>query len=365
MFEFGESKPMDKSHISGSLVLEDGSIFEGKIIGHNEPIAGEVVFNTGMVGYPETFTDPSYKGQILSLTYPLIGNYGVPHSQTVEGLSNVFESNEVQVQGVVMTDYSFEYSHWNAQKSLDEWFKEHKVIGLYGIDTRQLTKKLRQRGSMLGKIISDGQDRDFYDPNRENLVQLVSVKEPLVYGNGKKKVVLIDCGGKFNIIRSLVGRGVQVKRVPWDYDFLNEDFDGVMISNGPGDPQMCQPTVALVRRLLEGNRPVFGICLGHQILSLAAGAETYKMKFGHRSQNQPCLELGTQRCYITSQNHGFAVKPTGLSSGWEPWFLNANDGSNEGIRHQSKPFMSVQFHPEATPGPTDTSHLFDRFIDLL
>lgn len=356
---------MDKTHISGSLVLEDGSIFEGKIIGHAESISGEVVFNTGMVGYPETFTDPSYKGQILSLTYPLIGNYGVPHSQALEGLSNVFESNEVQVQGVVMTDYSIEYSHWNAQQSLDEWFKEHKVIGLYGVDTRQLTKKLRQRGSMLGKIISEGQDRDFYDPNRENLVQLVSIKEPLVYGNGKQKVVLIDCGGKFNIIRSLVGRGVQVKRVPWDYDFLNEDFDGVMISNGPGDPQMCQPTVALVRRLLEGNRPVFGICLGHQILSLAAGAETYKMKFGHRSQNQPCLELGTQRCYITSQNHGFAVKPTGLSSGWEPWFVNANDGSNEGIRHESKPFMSVQFHPEATPGPMDTSHLFDRFIDLL
>lgn len=356
---------MDQTHISGSLVLEDGSIFEGKIIGHAEPIAGEVVFNTGMVGYPETFTDPSYKGQILSLTYPLIGNYGVPHSQVIDGLSNVFESDKVQVQGVVMTDYSLEYSHWNAQQSLDEWFKEHKVIGLYGIDTRQLTKKLRQRGSMLGKIISEGQDRDFYDPNRENLVQLVSVKEPLVYGNGKKKVVLIDCGGKFNIIRSLVGRGVQVKRVPWDYDFLHEDFDGVMISNGPGDPQMCQPTVALVRRLLEGNRPVFGICLGHQILSLAAGAETYKMKFGHRSQNQPCLELGTPRCYITSQNHGFAVKPTGLLPGWEPWFVNANDGSNEGIRHESKPFMSVQFHPEATPGPMDTSHLFDRFIDLL
>jgi len=312
--QVGASKLMDQTHSNGSLVLEDGSIFNGKIIGHHDSIAGEVVFNTGMVGYPETFTDPSYKGQILALTYPLIGNYGVPHSQTIEGLSTVFESNEVQVQGVVMTDYSFEYSHWNAQKSLDEWFKEQKVLGLYGIDTRQLTKKLRQRGSMLGKIISDGQDRDFYDPNRENLVRLVSVKEPLVYGTGKKKVMLIDCGGKFNIIRSLVGRGVQVKRVPWDYDFLNEDFDGVMISNGPGDPQMCQPTVAFVRKLLEGNRPVFGICLGHQILSLAAGAETYKMKFGHRSQNQPCLELATQRCYITSQNHGFAVKPTGLSS---------------------------------------------------
>jgi len=354
----------DKSTL-GSLVLEDGSSFQGNLIGSQQSIAGEVVFNTGMVGYSECFTDPSYKGQILSLTFPLIGNYGVPHSQVIDGISNVFESNQVQIQGLVMTDYSFEYSHWNAEKSLDKWLKDHNVVGLYGIDTRKLTKKLRQHGSMLGKIVVVGQDRAFYDPNRENLVQLVSVKEPLEYGSGKKKVVLIDCGGKFNIIRSLVGRDVQVKRVPWDYDFLNEDFDGVMISNGPGDPQMCQPTVALVRRLLEGNRPVFGICLGHQILSLAAGAETYKMKFGHRSQNQPCKELGTQRCYITSQNHGFAVKPTGLSSDWEPWFVNANDGSNEGIRHQSKPFMSVQFHPEATPGPMDTSHLFDRFIDLL
>jgi carbamoyl-phosphate synthase small subunit len=283
----------------------------------------------------------------------------------VGGLIDAFESNQIHIQGLIMTDYSFEYSHWNAEKSLDMWMQEHNVVGLYGMDTRKLTKKLRQRGSMLGKIVTTGQDRDFYDPNRENLVQLVSVKESLVYGNGKKQVVLIDCGGKFNIIRSLVGRGVQVKRVPWDYDFLSEDFDGVMISNGPGDPQMCQATVALVRKLLEGNRPVFGICLGHQILSLAAGAETYKMKFGHRSQNQPCMELGTPRCYITSQNHGFAVKPNGLSSDWTPWFVNANDGSNEGIRHQTKPFMSVQFHPEATPGPTDTSHLFDRFIDLL
>jgi len=356
---------MEEAQTRGSLVLEDGSIFEGMVIGHVESIAGEVVFNTGMVGYPETLTDPSYRGQILSLTYPLIGNYGVPRSQTVDGLIDVFESNKIHIQGLIMTDYSFEYSHWNAEKSLDAWLQEHNVVGLYGVDTRQLTKKLRQRGSMLGKIVTTGRDRDFYDPNRDNLVQLVSVKEPLVYGNGKKKVVLIDCGGKFNIIRSLVRRGVQVKRVPWDYDFLSEDFDGVMISNGPGDPQMCQATVGIVRRLLAGNRPVFGICLGHQILSLAAGAETYKMKFGHRSQNQPCRELGTERCYITSQNHGFAVNPNGLSSDWTPWFVNANDGSNEGIRHQTKPFMSVQFHPEATPGPMDTSHLFDRFIDLL
>lgn len=350
---------------AGILELEDGSQFRGHVFGALQPIAGEVVFNTGMVGYPETLTDPSYQGQILSCTYPLIGNYGVPKSHISQGLPDVFESGKIHVRGLVVGDYSFEYSHWQAEKSLNTWLKEHEVVGLYGIDTRRLTKTLRQHGSMLGKISVEGVTVEFDDPNQSNLVQLVSVKEPLVYGNGQKKVVLIDCGGKFNIIRSLVGRGVQVKRVPWDYDFLSEDFDGVMISNGPGDPQMCQPTVALVRKLLEGNRPVFGICLGHQILSLAAGAETYKMKFGHRSQNQPCRELGTQRCYITSQNHGFAVRPNGLSSEWTPWFINANDGSNEGIRHQTKPFMSVQFHPEATPGPMDTSHLFDRFIDLL
>jgi len=353
------------SKANACLELEDGSVFPGIVFGFHHATAGEVVFNTGMVGYPETLTDPSYKGQILSCTYPLIGNYGVPKCHVSQGLPDVFESNQIHVRSLVVADYSFEFSHWQAEKSLDTWLKENKVVGLYGIDTRRLTKTLRQHGSMLGKISVVDEPVDFYDPNRDNLVQQVSVKEPVMYGSGSKKVVLIDCGGKFNIIRSLVGRGVQVKRVPWDYDFLREDFDGVMISNGPGDPQMCQPTVTLVRKLLAGNRPVFGICLGHQILSLAAGAETYKMKFGHRSQNQPCRELGTQRCYITSQNHGFAVKPNGLSSDWTPWFVNANDGSNEGIRHQTKPFMSVQFHPEATPGPMDTSHLFDRFIDLL
>lgn len=349
----------------GALILEDGVQMEGFLIGTHRSVAGEVVFNTGMVGYPETLTDPSYKGQILSLTYPLIGNYGVPPIQMTDGLVDALESQKIQIQGLVMTDYSFEYSHWNADQSLDDWLKAHEVVGLYGVDTRKLTKKLRQRGSMLGKIVTLGEDRAFYDPNRENLVQLVSVKDPIIHGTGNKKVVLIDCGAKNNIIRSLVRRGVQVKQVPWNYDFLQEDFDGVMISNGPGDPQMCHPVVSRIRKLFEGNRPVFGICLGHQILSLAAGAETYKMKFGHRSQNQPCIELGTERCYITSQNHGFAVKPHGLGSDWIPWFVNANDGSNEGIRHQTKPFMSVQFHPEATPGPTDTSYLFDRFIELL
>jgi len=351
--------------MTGKLLLEDGSSFQGIVFGASESVSGEVVFNTGMVGYPETLSDPSYTGQILTFTYPLIGNYGVPHSQTVDGLSDVFESERIQAKGLVVSDYSQAYSHWTARSSLDQWLKEHHVVGLFGVDTRRLTKKLRQHGSMLGKIECSSKIIDFYDPNRENLVKDVSVKQPEIHGAGKKKVVLVDCGCKLNIIRSLITRDVAVYRVPWNYDFLHEDYDAVVISNGPGDPKMCQETISLVKKLLNGNRPILGICLGHQILSLAAGADTYKLKFGHHSQNQPCIEVGTNRCYITSQNHGFAVKPQALPPDWLSWFTNANDGTNEGIRHRTRPFMSVQFHPEATPGPTDTAYLFDRFLELV
>ena len=350
---------------AGELVLEDGSRFPGYFFGSQRSVSGEVVFNTGMVGYPETLSDPSYTGQILTFTYPLVGNYGIPQSRMVGGLSEVFESDKVQAKGLVISDYSHAYSHWTAANSLDQWLNEHNVVGLYGVDTRRLTKKLRQHGSMLGKIAGSSNDVDFYDPNRENLVQYVSVTQPELYNAGKKKIVLIDCGCKLNILRSLAGRDMTVYRVPWSYDFLQEDYDGVVISNGPGDPKMCPETVALVKKLLKGNRPILGICLGHQILSLAAGADTYKLKFGHHSQNQPCIEVGTDRCYITSQNHGYAVKPQALPEDWLPWFTNANDGTNEGIKHRQKPFMSVQFHPEAAPGPTDTSYLFDRFLELV
>jgi carbamoyl-phosphate synthase small subunit len=328
-------------------------------------VSGEVVFNTGMVGYPETLTDPSYRGQILVLTYPMVGNYGVPEPRVTAGLDETFESSQIQVAGLVVADATADYSHWSAGKSLPSWLGEQGVPGLSGIDTRALTKRLRERGTMLGMMVAGEEEIELCDPNREKLVALVSVKEPLTYGAGGKRVVVVDCGCKDSIIRALVGCGLTVIRVPWDYDFLAEDFDGVVISNGPGDPRMCIPTIDHVRRAMEADYPIFGICLGHQILALAAGADTYKLKFGHRSQNQPCEALGTGRCYITSQNHGYAVDDRALPDGWTTWFRNANDGTNEGLRHRSGRFMSVQFHPEAAPGPLDTTFLFDQFLAML
>jgi len=352
---------MDKGH----LVLEDGSVFQSRVLGFPKTAAGEVVFNTGMVGYPEALTDPSYKGQILVLTYPLIGNYGVTSGDDPNTLFSAFESECIQITGLIVSEMSLDYSHWSAARSLAQWLYEEGIPALTGIDTRALTKRLRSKGSMLGKILVGNEETPFQDPNQLNLVSQVSVPEPLVYPGGEKRVVLIDCGCKNSIIRSLQVRGVTVIRVPWDYDFLREDFDGVVISNGPGDPQMCATTVAYIKRAMEQDYPIFGICLGHQLMALAAGGERFKLKFGHRSQNQPCLEVGTKRCYITSQNHGFAVDAESLPAGWEPWFTNANDGTNEGLRHQNRPFMSVQFHPEAAPGPVDTNHLFDEFLQLL
>jgi carbamoyl-phosphate synthase small subunit len=356
---------MDQKRIKARLELEDGSVFQGYSFAAAQAVAGEVVFNTSMVGYPESLTDPSYYGQILVLTYPLIGNYGVPKESIVDQLSEWFESRTVQITGLIVSEYSSMASHWSAHKSLGEWLTDHHVPALYGIDTRMLTKRLRDEGTMLGRILFFTDELEFHDPNKMNLVEKVSIPEPIIYGEGDRTVILIDCGCKENIIRCLVQRGLRVKRVPWNYDFRRDDFHGVFISNGPGDPKMCVETVSILRSCLEGNKPVFGICLGNQLLALAAGADTYKLKFGHRSQNQPCVELGTKRCYITSQNHGFAVDGRTLPAGWEPWFVNANDGTNEGIRHISKPFMSVQFHPEAAPGPVDTAILFDDFKRML
>jgi carbamoyl-phosphate synthase small subunit len=358
---------VDKKGTKASLVLNDGSSFSGFSFGAPKPVAGEVVFNTGMVGYPEAFTDPSYRGQILVLTYPLIGNYGVPGKEIENGLLKNFESDRIHIAGLVISDYSKDHNHWNAKSSLSDWLKEQGIPAIYGVDTRMLTKKLREKGVMLGKIQPDGRpDIGFEDPNARNLVAEVSTGEPLVYNGGKKrKIVLIDGGVKYNIIRSLLQRGVTVIRVPWDHDFFGMDFDGVMISNGPGDPKMCRETIANIRRLIDGKIPTFGVCLGNQLLALAAGADTYKLKYGHRSQNQPCKEIGSRRCYITTQNHGFAVDTKTLPAGWKPRFENANDGTNEGIIHESGRFFSVQFHPEATPGPLDTGFLFDRFLEAV
>jgi len=345
-----------------SLVLEDGTRFEGKSFGYDQSIAGEVVFYTAMTGYPESLTDPSYTGQILVSTYPMIGNYGVPKNMQNDGIHAHYESHKVHISGLIISDYSSEYSHWNADKSLGDWLKESKVPGLYGIDTRALTKILRVKGSMLGKIEFEDEPIDFYDPNKENLVAVASTKTKEVYGNGEYKVALIDCGVKNNIIRCLLERNTTVIRVPWDYDLSDEEFDGVFISNGPGDPARCDETVKNIKKVMDDEKPIMGICLGNQLLARAAGAETYKLKFGHRSHNQPVLLNGTDRCFITSQNHGYVIDPKTLSADWEVLFTNVNDNTNEGIKHKTKPFFSTQFHPEASSGPVDTEYLFDEFI---
>lgn len=348
------------------LELEDGTVFEGKSFGFEKACSGEVVFNTAMTGYPESLTDPSYEGQVLVTTFPLIGNYGVPPKEEQDGVVRYFESSRIHCEAIVCQDYSWEYSHWLAEESLSDWLKREQVVGVYGIDTRALTKLLREKGSMLGRIFIGGAEKpEFYDPNKENLVAKVSCKEVETYGDGDKTVVLVDCGTKNNIIRCLVKRGVKVVRVPWNYDFSQIDYDGLFISNGPGDPDMAGETVENIKKALSGDKPICGICMGNQLLSKAAGAKTYKLKYGHRSHNQPVRQVGTNRCFITSQNHGFAVDNETLGGDWEPLFVNMNDGTNEGIRHKSKPFFSAQFHPEACSGPLDTEFIFDDFIKLL
>lgn len=340
------------------LFLKDGSVFEGESFGADVSVQGEVVFATGMTGYVESFTDPSYAGQILVLTYPLIGNYGVPDKAT-------WESEKVQIAGLVVSEYSETYSHHDAKESLAQWLKAAGVPAITGVDTRALTKKLREHGVMLGELSSGGKPKEFKDPNTENLVARVSPKEKKMYGKGPIKIIAIDCGMKENIVRSLARPETTVIRVPWDYDFTADEYDALFISNGPGDPTQCAPTIENIKKAMVAEKPILGICLGNQLLALAAGAKTYKLKYGHRSQNQPCTEVGTDRCYITSQNHGFAVDAKTLPRGWKEWFVNANDGSNDGIRHALKPWRSVQFHPEACPGPTDTAWIFDEFISSL
>ena len=347
-------------------MLEDGTVFRGTSFGFPFSTAGEVVFNTGMVGYPESLTDPSYAGQILCATYPLIGNYGVPRKNVEDGVIKNFESEKIRVQGMVVQDYSEEFSHHSGKESLGEWLKEEQIPGITGVDVRALTKILREKGTMLGKIVVDT-DTDFYDPNKENLVSDVSIRRPVVYGKTGKKILLIDCGVKNGIIREFLRRKTRVVRVPWDFDFFSpdfehNDFDGVFISNGPGNPKSCGAAIEHIKKAVSREKPVFGICLGNQLLALAAGADTYKLKYGHRSQNQPCYVVGEKRCFITSQNHGFAVEESSLPPGWNVWMRNANDETVEGIRHAKKPFFSVQFHPEASPGPSDTSFLFDDFM---
>jgi carbamoyl-phosphate synthase small subunit len=370
--------------MTGKLILSDKTEFVGESFGNelstSTPIesgSGEVVFNTGMVGYPESLTDPSYFGQILVLTYPLVGNYGVPKS-------GFWESRKIQIKGLIVQNYISNPSHFETEKTLGEWLKEERVPALMGIDTRQLTIKLRKHGVMLGRIEIEPSDKSqessnkksklltlatshsIYDPNKENILPYVSTDKVEVYESGKKNIALIDCGAKENIIRSLVKRGIKVTRIPWDFNpFDLPKIDGVLISNGPGDPKLAVETVRNIRIVLAKNIPTLGICLGSQILGLAAGGDTYKLKFGHRGQNQPVQDLFSKKAIVTSQNHGFAVDMKSMGTDWEEWFVNLNDGTNEGIRHKNKPFMAVQFHPEASPGPTEAGYLFDEFIEWL
>ncbi len=351
-----------------TLILDDGSRYEGYSFGHEAGVAGEVVFNTAMTGYPESLTDPSYAGQIMTLTYPLAGNYGVPaDGKAPDGMAEFLESDRIHAAGLIVCDYSSRYSHWNARRSLADWLIEWKIPAITGIDTRALTKHLREKGVVAGKIIVDGApEPESTDYASINFVDKVSPKTITRYneGHGYPVVVLLDCGAKNNIVRCLADRGLEVVRVPWDYDFNAIPFDAIFLSNGPGNPETCSVAVENIRKFIsnpEENRPLMGICLGHQLLAKAAGAKIYKLKYGHRSHNQPVRMQNSTKCYITSQNHGYAVDADTLSSEWSPWFTNMNDGSNEGIRHESKPWCSVQFHPEACGGPVDSETLFDDF----
>ena len=348
-----------------TLVLDDGTKFDGYSFGYEKPVAGEVVFNTAMMGYPESLTDPSYAGQMLVMTFPLVGNYGVPKfSIEPDGLPTFMESDRIYATAIIVCDYSQQFSHWNASESLADWLKREQVPGITGIDTRQLTKLLRERGVMMGQLVFSDSSEVVENPESYdsiNWVERVSCKE----GAGKK-VVLVDCGVKANIIRCLVRRGCEVIRVPWNYDYTDMQFDGLFLANGPGDPDKCVAAVDILKKQMSQSRkPICGICMGNQLLAKAAGATIYKLKYGHRSHNQPVREVGTNRCYVTSQNHGYAVDASTLGNEWRELFVNMNDGSNEGIRHQTNPWFSSQFHPEACSGPVDTEFMFDRFIETL
>lgn len=356
------------------LALENGTVFEGDFFGSSRPVRGEVVFNTAMVGYVETLTDPSYAGQILVLTYPLIGNYGAPKPREKGSLARPYESDRIQVQGLVVQHYVDDYSHHAAVRSLRRWILDENVPAVTGVDTRTLTRQLRECGTMQGWLypatmpLDEAKAKAEAIDMREEVFRRVAPSDPVTQGGGDLTVLVVDAGAKDSIVRSLLERRVRVIRAPWHAALapLAKHADGILIGNGPGDPKDLGSLIEQIRALLgDGKKPILGVCLGNQILALAAGGDTYKLRYGHRGINQPVQDLLTRRCYITSQNHGYAVNDASLPPDWEPWFVNINDGTNEGIRSRLKPHASVQFHPEAHPGPTDTTFLFDDFLSLV
>jgi len=360
------------------LLLEDGSVFPGEAFGSvsSLPVAGEVVFNTGMVGYVEAMTDPSYRGQLLCFTYPLIGNYGVPGKRyDKSGVLSGFESERIRVAGVIAHWVSDTPSHYESEKTLGEWMRDEGVPGIMGIDTRELTVHLRERGVMLGAIAhtigeAESAMRDAPSKMTPDYYKAVSTHSVEHFGKRVKgRVGVVDCGLKLNIVRSLVRRGLEVVVYPYTVSFeqlVEDGVDGVVLSNGPGDPNIWTETIELTRTLIDEDIPTLGICLGSQLLALAEGAETFKLKYGHRGQNKPVIDLSSGRSLVTSQNHGYAVSKESLSeTSFEEWFVNADDETLEGVKHKSKRILGVQFHPEASPGPVDAGYVFDVFVRML
>ena len=338
-----------------TLTLATGEIFAGHSPDWQlEPYFGEVVFTTGMTGYVESLTDPSFAGQILVFTYPIIGNYGVPDKSK-------WDSDRIQVAGVVIGNLCSSPSHLDSQQSLLQWLQYHRTPLITDVDTRELTKRLRRTGPAPGAIVIGRQPSKFFDPNQLDLVETATCQNIQTYGEGSKRIIAVDCGMKESILRQLLPFPIEIVRVPYDYDYANEPFDGLFISNGPGDPAKCTKTIEILQRALLKQKPTFGICLGAQILALAIGGKTHKLQFGHRGQNHPCRNEETQQCILTSQNHGYAIDKNSLPKDWKITFTSLNDQSIEGIAHKTLPFSAVQFHPEACPGPTDAAYLIEVF----
>ncbi|ABX12982.1 glutamine-hydrolyzing carbamoyl-phosphate synthase small subunit [Nitrosopumilus maritimus] len=365
----------------GKLIFDDGTVLDGEGFGYSTTVFGEIVFNTGMVGYTEALTDPSYKGQILTLTYPLVGNYGVPDPEVKDddGIPKYFEANEIQARGLVIHELSHTASHWNLSMTLDEWMYNEKIPGIAEIDTRALTKKLRTSGVMMAALVVSDTEIDVEavkkqlseatNYNSEQFMDAVSTKEEKVYGNEEQTVVVIDTGAKFAIIRNVRELGYKVVVVPWNTSYekiMSYNPKGIVLSSGPGDPQNCPATIETTKKLIENNIPTLGICLGAQIIGIAGNTETYKLKYGHRGQNKPCVNLETNQVYVTSQNHGYGIKPESLEkSDFNLWFTNADDKTVEGIKHKTKRCIAVQFHPEAAPGPFDCKYVFEELKELM